>query len=104
MAKVMYDPEAHSLLVYKEGQKAHASISMGEIIISLDKDMKIVAVEILNPDILYRIPEKHLHAIKSASLSVQTRQQLVLIYITLIFEKSEMTIPITVPIKTPLAV
>ena len=105
-AKAMYDSEAHSLLVYRENQKAYASISMGEIIISVDSSMKIVAVEILNPDILYKIPEKQLESVESASLSVQMRPPLMLIYLTLNFEKpeQELTIPITVPIKKPMTV
>ncbi len=99
-AKIIYDNVVDSLFVYKEGSKIYGNISLGEIIVGFDKNLSVISVEILNPDMLFNIPKKMLESVVSASLRWQSRKSLILIYIDLVFSnKEEMTIPITLPVE-----
>jgi uncharacterized protein YuzE len=102
--KFQYDRHLDSLLVYKENRKAHSSIELGEIIISLDKNSSINAVEILNPDKLFSIPKKKLMGISSASMSSQHRGNILWIHILLKLINESEPIDIPVPLAQPLAV
>lgn len=104
--KFIYDEEADSLVVYREDRKTSASIQLGEIIVSLDSDFRVTAVEILNPDVLYRIEKEKLSRISSASIQVQERGQIVWIYIILSFgtEEEPETLPVQLQLEKPLSV
>ena len=102
--KFQYDREVDSLLVYRENGKTSSSIELGEIIISLDKNSKINAVEILNPDKLFSIPKKKLVGISSASMSSQQRGDVLWIHILLKFINDSEPINIPVPLAQPLSV
>ena len=100
--KFEYDKEANSLIIYKE-KRTYASIDIGEIIIDLDKNYQLVAVEILNPDKLYKIPKKKFLEISSASMQMQQRGSILWIYIILKFKnKEEINLPVSIPLTKPI--
>ena len=94
-----YDDESDSLVVYREDRRNHASIKFGEIIVDLDKNMNISAIEILNPDLLYNIPKDKLSRISEASINIQHRGQLFWIFMLLKFEGIEAPEQIEVPLE-----
>ena len=104
--KAMYDGEANSLVVYNEGRKAYASIRLGEIIVSLDSNYHVSAVEILNPDLLYRIDKQKLSSISSAAIQIQQRGPVIWIYVMLFFAGSEKpeTLPVQLQLERPICV
>lgn len=104
--KIMYDKEADSLLVYREDRKNEASIKLGEIIVNLDKNFNVAAVEILNPDLLYNVSKDKLARISEASIQVQKRGQVFWIFIILRFEDSTETekLPVPLQVEQPIAV
>lgn len=102
--KFEYDSEVDSLVVYNESRKPDASIELGEIIITLDKENRLVTVEILNPDILFKIPKNKLSKISSASMSLQHRGNIMWIHIMLRIENETEPISIPVPLAKPMAV
>ncbi|MFH1977964.1 MAG: DUF2283 domain-containing protein [Candidatus Aenigmatarchaeota archaeon] len=102
--KFGYNKEVSSLWVYNEDRKADASIELGEIIITLDKENRLVAVEILNPDVLFQIPKNKLSKISSASMSAQFRGNIMWIHILLRIQNETEPISIPVPLAQPMAV
>ena len=100
-SKFIYDNESDSLFIYKENRQIHSSLKLGEIIISVDKDFRLCAVEILNPDILFKIPKKNLIKLYSAHLRVLQRGSLIWISILLKFEGIKIDDKdISIPIET----
>ncbi|MBI4019697.1 MAG: DUF2283 domain-containing protein [Candidatus Aenigmarchaeota archaeon] len=101
----IYDREVDSLFVCREGRKIHDSVMVGEIIISFDKDYHLAAIEILNPDLLYRIPKKRLSKISSAKIQVQQRGDVMWIYVILSFKdaRETETLPVQLQMERPLS-
>ena len=97
--KFMYDEEADSLTVYRDDRKNNASIKFGEIIVDLDKNYNISAIEILNPDLLYDIPKNKLGKIREASVQIQHRGQLFWIFIMLKFKGIKEIEKLQVPLQ-----
>ncbi|NOX71079.1 MAG: DUF2283 domain-containing protein [Candidatus Micrarchaeota archaeon] len=97
--KFMYDRESDSLLVYREDRKNKASVNLGEVIIDLDKNYNISAVEILNPDFLYGIPKAKLSQIKEANVKIDKRGNIFWIFIILKFEGSREIEKIPLPLN-----
>jgi len=97
--KFQYDSESDSLVVYREDRRNHSSIRFGEIIVDLDKNMNISAIEILNPDLLYNISKEKLSKISEASIKIQHRGQLSWIFMQLKFEGTETPEQIEVPLE-----
>ena len=99
--KAQYDEALDSLIVYREDRKNYASIKLGEIIVDLDKNYRISAVEIMNPDILFRIPKEKFSKISSASIQVQRRCTIFWIYLILEFEgiKEPQTLPVPLQLE-----
>jgi hypothetical protein len=104
--KVMYDEGANSLSVYNEERKAYASVRLGEIIVSLDNNYNVSAIEILNPDLLYRIDKAKLSRISSASIQIQQRGPVLWLYVMLFFIGSEKpeTLPVQLQLERPICV
>ena len=104
--KFMYDEEADFLVVYREDRQNNASIRVGEIIIDLDKNYNVSAVEILNPDLLYNIPKDELSKISGASIQVQRRGQVFWIFIILKFKGTEDSkkLPVPLQLEQPISV
>jgi hypothetical protein len=104
--KAMYDGEADSLVVYNEERKTYASVRLGEIIVSLDSSYHVSAVEILNPDLLYRIDKAKLSRISSAAIQIQQRGPVLWIYVILSFAGSEehQTLPVQLQLERPICV
>ncbi|MCD6496606.1 MAG: DUF2283 domain-containing protein [Candidatus Aenigmarchaeota archaeon] len=103
--KFMYDKEADSLVVFREDRQNHASIKFGEIIIDLDKNMNVSAIEILNPDLLYKIPKEKLSKISEASVQIQHRGQLFWIFVSLKFERAaKEQIEVPLELERPISV
>ncbi|MBI3190567.1 DUF2283 domain-containing protein [archaeon] len=104
-ADFMYDSEADSLLVYRQQKKSSLSVDLGDIIIDLDDNLSIVAIEVLNPDKVFKISKKVLESIVSADIQVNSRHPVIWIYITLGFKNMpEMRLPIGVPMEKQLTV
>jgi uncharacterized protein YuzE len=101
--KALYDGEANSLSVYNEERKASASIRLGEIIVSLDSNYHVSAIEILNPDLLYKIDKPKLSRISSAAIQTQQRGAVLWIYVILSFSGSERpeTLPVQLQLERP---
>lgn len=104
--KFMYDNESHSLLVFREDRQNQASIKFGEIIVDLDKNLHVSAIEILNPDILYDIPKDKLMKISEAALQVHQRGQLYWIFVILKFEGYDESerLPVPLQLEQPISV
>ena len=104
--KFMYDEETDSLLVYREDRKNSASIRLGEIVIDLDKNYNISAIEILNPDLLYNIPKNKLSRIREAYVQIQHRGQIFWIFVILKFKgfKDIEKIPVPLQLEKKIAV
>lgn len=104
--KVIYDKESDSLLVYREDRQNYASIKFEEIIIDLDKNLRVSAIEILNPDLLYDIPKEKLMKISEASIQIRQRGQLFLIFVILNFDNIEESekLPVTLQLEQPISV
>jgi len=104
--KAMYDGEANSLSVYSEERKAYASVRLGEIIVSLDSNYNVSAIEILNPDLLYRIDKAKLSRISSAAIQMQQRGTVLWIYVMLFFAGSERpeTLPVQLQLEHPICI
>lgn len=104
--KALYDGDADSLVVYREDRRTYASVSLGEIIVSLDSSYRVCAVEILNPDLLYRIEKEKLSRISSSLVQVQQRGQVVWIYVVLSFAQGEEpeTLPVQLQLERSLSV
>jgi len=104
--KAMYDREADSLSVYNEERKTYASVRLGEIIVSLDSNYNISAIEILNPDLLYRIDKAKLSRISSAAIQIQQRGPVLWLYVMLFFAGSEKpeTLPVQLQLERPICV
>lgn len=104
--KFVYDEEVDSLLVYREDRVNNASIKLGEIIINLDKNFNVSAIEILNPDLLYKIPKKKLMKISGASIKVQKRGSVYWIYVIIRFEdiKEPEILPVQLQLEQPISV
>jgi len=104
--KFEYDGESNSLIVYREDRRSYNSIDFGEIIVDLDKNMNLSAVEILNPDLLYGIPKKELLKISRASIKIQHRGQLFWIFVILRFQgvkaEKQLQIPIPLALERPI--
>ena len=103
--KFIYDKDVDSLTIYKENRKTHWSIRFGDMIIDLDKNYNISAIEILNPDSLFQIPKKLLNQISSVSLKVYNRGNILVMLILLRFKSVEeaskllLPLPLEKPIK-----
>ena len=104
--KSIYESEIDSLTIYKEDGQNYASLHMGEVIIDLDKSMKVVAIEILNPDYIFKVPKRLFSEIEKASLAIQQRNNVLWILIVLKFKSKEcpLKIPLSVPLNTPIPV
>ncbi len=104
--KAMYDEEADSLTVYSEERKTYASVRLGEIIVSLDKSYHVSAVEILNPDLLYKIDKAKLSRISAAAVQIQHRGPVLWIYVILSFTGSEehQALPVPLQLERPICV
>ena len=103
-AGVIYDSQADSLLVYREEKKGSFSIDLGEIIITLDKDMHITAVEILNPDILYNISKQDLEKVVGADIQINERQPIIWICISLQLKNQKTLETLRVPLSLERAI
>ncbi|MBI4154303.1 DUF2283 domain-containing protein [Candidatus Woesearchaeota archaeon] len=100
----MYDREVDSLFVYNGGRKTYASIKMGEIIVSFDRNNNVSSVEILNPDLLYKIPKSKLSMISSARIQAQQRGEVLWIYVILAFQdKKTETLPVQLQLERPVS-
>ena len=104
--KVLYDDEADSLLVYREDRKTSASIRLGEIIVNLDSSYRVCAIEILNPDLLYKIDKQKFSWISSASIQIQQRGPVLWMYVILSFGPQEEpeTLPVQLQMERALSV
>lgn len=103
-ANFIYDSDVNSLVVFREDRQSYGSIHLGEIIINIDKNFQVSAVEVLNPDKLYGIPKKKLLKISSASIQVQQRGPVYWIYIMLKYEDEEIErLPVQVQLEHPIS-
>lgn len=98
-AGVIYDSEADSLLVYREGKKGNSSIDLGEIIITLDKELHVTAIEILNPDMNYKISKQDLEKVVAADIQINERHPMVWIYVTLYLANKKALETFTLPLN-----
>jgi len=96
----IYDSRADSLVVFREDRKAHSHLDLGEVIIGMDKSLRIVSVEILNPDKIYKIPKKKLASLSSAFLQSQCRGSILWVYLLLEFpNKEKEKLPLSIPLS-----
>ncbi len=94
-AHFKYDYESNFLIVHKN-KPAKASIELGEIIIDVDKYNQVTAIEIMNPDKLWKIPKKLLKNMTDAKIKTEYRDGLFWIFLTL--KLGEDVRPISIPL------
>lgn len=102
----IYDANLNSLVIFREDRRNYASVKLGEVIVNFDKNMNISAVEILNPDLLFRIPKKRISKIEDAAIQGQQRGPVFWLYVLLKFEDSEIPqeFPIQIPVNQPVSI
>lgn len=103
-AKIMYDDEANSLLVYREDRQGKFSVDIGEIIITLDNEYHVTAIEILNPDMNFRVSKQDLERAAYADLQINQRQSLVWVYITLYLKDAKPLETLKLPLSLEKAI
>ncbi|MCD6476726.1 MAG: DUF2283 domain-containing protein [Candidatus Aenigmarchaeota archaeon] len=99
-----YDIENDDLFVYHKGKKTKGSIELGSVIIDIDNEGKINAIQIINASkyiskIIKNISKDMLKKIKACKIEFKHDQNVIIIRLFLIFENKtpKLLIPISLP-------
>lgn len=98
-----YDGENDSLYIYKKGVKVKGSLDLGNIILDISTDEKVVGLEILDAskvmkNLAVKSPQSFLENIKEASIRAEYRPGVITVYYLI---HSEMKEPVTSSILVP---
>lgn len=100
--KFDYDPEEDLLYIYDENKKSKGSVEFADLIIDLDKNQNVVALEIFDASryLSYltnrRITKKQLKEIEKATLYFSVKKGLILIKFFLPLKKERIPVPIMI--------
>ncbi|MBN2052036.1 DUF2283 domain-containing protein [Candidatus Woesearchaeota archaeon] len=103
--KFSYDPDNDDLLVYKAGAKSSGSVALGDIILDYDSKKELVGLQLRNASKIIRdfVNKSHeevesvLAHLESCKLDVKAKNNLVIIRLTLIGLKNELSPVFSVP-------
>jgi uncharacterized protein YuzE len=97
-----YDTENDSLFIYKKS-KIKGSMDIGDIIVDISIDGKVIGIEMLNASEMLKNlglknPKEILNTIKSVSIRALYKQDSIMVYYSII-SKVKVSSSIAVPIK-----
>jgi uncharacterized protein YuzE len=98
-----YDQENDSLFIYRKA-RIKGSVDIGDLIVDMSLDGKVVGIELLNAsealrNLGVRSPREFLSSIKIASIRAIYKQDSVTVYYSLVSKAREISSSVAVPIK-----
>jgi len=98
-----YDSENDSLFIYKKS-KIKGSVDIGDIIVDMSIDGKVVGIEMLNvSDMLKNLglknPKEILNTIKSVSIRAVYKQDSIMVYYSIASKAREVSSSVALPVQ-----
>lgn len=98
-----YDPENDSLFIYKKS-KIKGSMDIGDIIVDISIDGKVIGIEMLNANEMLKnlgikSPKEVLNNIKSVSIRAVYKADSIIVYYSIISKAREVSSSIAVPVQ-----